>query len=173
MQSPGLGFGQRISALEAEVAQLKRQVERLLSNPVVPATPTVVPTTGTTVAARGLEFVNVGDTTPETFEKHVASLKRVLQSISNVNCAVYVVFSSSARYNVKAFPQPRKTPAVGIVLSFDHHDTRVIEGVTFFALKLDDSAMSVRGNSRENDEAIARIVAHVKGLIGEKLNFWD
>lgn len=171
MQSPGLGFGQRISALEAEVAQLKRQVERLLSNPVVPATPTVVPTT--VIAARGLEFINVGDTTIETFEKHVASLKRVLQSISNVNCAVYVVFSSGARYNVKAFPQPRKTPAVGIVLSFDHHDTRVIEGVTFFALKLDDSALSVRGNSRENDEAIARIVAHVKGSIGENLNFWD
>lgn len=86
MQSPGLGFGQRISALEAEVAQLKRQVERLLSNPVVP---TVVPTT--VIAARGLEFINVGGTTPETFEKHVASLKRVLQSISNVNCAVYTL----------------------------------------------------------------------------------
>jgi hypothetical protein len=49
----------------------------------------------------------------------------------------------------------------------------VIEGVTFFGLILDGSCTNVRSNHLQNDAKITSIVAHVKGLIGANINFWD
>lgn len=171
----------RVRTLERDVAELKRQMKAIVDSFQSPSAASSssssppVPLRKET-SKGGLEFIQAGKGIDnDNFATVVRNVKKVLGNV-NANCAIYIHFVAGARPDLKSLPRPVKTPAVGIYLALMGGvlPDGTVDGVKFFQLQADDTALGVRNNTF-NSRQIERMIAYIKqAAIGSTLNsFWD